>query len=81
MGRRKRRTMLPVRRRRRSAFFRCPVCQHNSIMVELHEKEGKALIKCFNCGLVEEVGLKAGETKVDVYTRFFDSYVERAEEG
>ncbi len=79
MGRRKRRTTLPVRRRRKSAFFRCPVCQHNSIMVELHEKEGKAVIKCFNCGLVEEIEMKPGETKVDVYTRFFDSYIERAE--
>ncbi len=79
MGRRKRRTTLPVRRRRRSAFFRCPVCQHNSIIVDIHEKEKKALIKCFNCGLVEEMTLKSGDTKVDVYTRFFDAYIERAE--
>ncbi len=49
-------------------------------MVELHEKEGKAIIKCFNCGLVKEMDLLPGETKVDVYTRFFDSFIEGEEQ-
>ncbi|MCS7103101.1 MAG: transcription elongation factor 1 family protein [Candidatus Korarchaeum sp.] len=76
MGRRKRRTMVPVRRRRKSAFLRCPSCQHNSITVEISKKDAKAVIKCFNCGLVREMELKPGEGKVDVYTRFFDAFVE-----
>ncbi len=80
MGRRKKRTTMRVtRRRRKSAFFRCPRCQHNSITVEIKEKEGVAVIRCFNCGLVEEVKVYSGDTKVDVYTRFFDSYIERME--
>ncbi len=81
MGRRKKRTtMRVVRRRRKSSFFRCPRCQHNSITVDIVEKGTKAVIRCFNCGLVEEVPVYQGDTKVDVYTRFFDRYIERMEE-
>ncbi|MEM0295430.1 MAG: transcription elongation factor 1 family protein [Candidatus Korarchaeum sp.] len=76
MGRRKRRTITRVRRRKKSAFLRCPSCQHNSITVEISKKDAKAVIKCFNCGLVREMELKPGEGKVDVYTRFFDAFVE-----
>lgn len=76
MGRRKRRTMVPVRRRRRSAFLRCPSCQHNSVTVEISKKESKAVIRCYNCGLVREMEVLPGEDKADVYTRFFDAFVE-----
>ncbi|MCC6028931.1 MAG: transcription elongation factor 1 family protein [Candidatus Korarchaeum sp.] len=76
MGRRKRRTITPVRRRRRSAFLRCPSCQHNSITVEVSKKDGKAIIRCYNCGLVREIEMKPGEGKIDAYTRFFDAFIE-----
>lgn len=76
MGRRKRRTMTRVRRPvRRSVFFRCPRCQHNSVVVELDRKGGFALIRCFNCQLTDTVEISSTDERVDAYAKFFDKYV------
>ncbi len=74
MGRRKRRAPRQVRRPRRSSFFRCPRCMHNSVTVEIDRKGKVALIACFNCGLKDTVPVYGGDETEDVYARFYDRY-------
>ncbi len=76
MGRRKRRTLIRTRRPiRRSVFFRCPSCQHTSVVVELDRKNGFALIRCFNCQLTDTVEISSSDEAVDAYAKFFDKYM------
>ncbi len=60
--------------RRKPDMFRCPVCQHNSLLVEIDRKEGIAKISCINCKLNRTMEISEDEDVVDVYARFVDLF-------
>jgi len=74
LGRRKRRTIRVAYRRRRPTFFRCPRCYHTAAWVEINRREGVAVVSCYNCGLRVEVPYEEGESREDVFAKFYDSY-------
>lgn len=74
MGRRRRkvirRTVKPY-----PTMFLCPVCHHETVTVEVHRNEKKAIISCFNCNLRDEVEILPVQMPVDAYCLFYDRIV------
>ena len=75
MGRRRRMRRV-FKKSIKPELFRCPSCHHNSIIIEMSSRSGKAKIICLECKLVKEMEVSPGEEEVDVYTRFYDSFYE-----
>jgi len=77
LGRKKRRRTFALKRvKRRSSMFRCPLCQHASIVIDVDRKAGIAKISCVNCGLKRTMEVGEEEELVDIYARFYDSMTE-----
>lgn len=76
MGRRRRkvirRTVKPY-----PTMFLCPVCHHETVTVEVHRNEKKAIITCSNCSITDEVEILSIHMPVDAYCLFYDRIVKR----
>ena len=76
MGRRRRkvirRTVKPY-----PTMFLCPVCHHETVTVDLHRNEKKAIITCSNCSLTDEVEILPIHMPVDAYCLFYDRIVNK----
>ncbi|HDN01520.1 MAG TPA: hypothetical protein ENF42_00935 [Candidatus Bathyarchaeota archaeon] len=76
MGRRKKRRV--IRRKPRlkpSAFFRCPLCQMDTLSIKIDRNKGIAVVKCGDCGLNDTVEIYEMEEEVDAYSKIVDKYL------
>ena len=76
LGRRRRkvirRTVKPY-----PTMFLCPVCHHETVTVDVHRDEKKAIITCSNCNLTDEVEILPVHMPVDAYCLFYDRIVKQ----
>jgi len=71
-GRRRRRQVIRIPKKKLPKVFVCPKCGAQSIRVEM--KSGIAIIKCGNCGLSGEVEVSPIHEEVDAYCKFTDLF-------
>jgi transcription elongation factor Elf1 len=77
MGRR-RRKVVRIPRKRLPTIYLCPSCGKEAIKVEILPEQEHATVRCGNCGLTDELPIKAGLKEIDVYCRFADKFYSRA---
>ena len=72
MGRRRRRiTHIP--KKKLPKVFICPKCGKKSLSIEIKEMDLKALIKCRECGIIEDTIIKSSFKEIDVYCNYIDN--------
>ena len=77
MGRRKRRKVIRVVRKRLPTLFLCPNCGERGVKITVHKDRGCAVIVCGSCGLREVMLVEAPMEPVDIYCKFTDKFYSR----
>lgn len=72
MGRRRRRvTNIP--KKKLPKVFICPKCGKKSLSIKIKEIDLKAIIKCRECGMIEDTIIKSAFKEIDVYCNYIDN--------
>ncbi|MFX0092752.1 MAG: hypothetical protein ACFFBD_13405 [Candidatus Hodarchaeota archaeon] len=82
MGRKRRKKVRTRPRPSLPTIFECPICEANSIRVEINKNSRTAEIKCGNseCAFSTEVPVKSYEEAVDIYGKWLDEISKEEEE-
>ncbi|MCX8175619.1 MAG: hypothetical protein N3E48_00080 [Candidatus Bathyarchaeota archaeon] len=74
MGRRRRRKVVKVVKKRLPKYFTCPRCGAFAVNVKVSEAKDKATVKCGSCGLTSEISVTGLAQPVDIYCKFADLF-------
>lgn len=76
MGRKRRKKVRTRPRPSLPTIFECPLCEANSVRIEVNKKNKTAEIKCGNseCSLTTEVSIKSYDEPVDIYGKWIDGF-------
>jgi len=75
MGGRKRKKVIKRMRKTIPKIFACPNCGEKTLSIVINREEGKAVIKCGRCNIVEgDILVSYVEEPVDAYGKFVDKY-------
>jgi len=80
LGRRRRRKIVRVLRRRIPKIFVCPVCGKRAVTVSISKETGIAHIACGSCGVSGDVQVSEGMTSVDAYCTWYDEVISKGVE-
>lgn len=72
LGRRRRRKLIRVYRKRIPKIFVCPLCGKRAITVRMRRSIGVAYVTCGVCGASGEVRIPKGMSPVDAYCEWYD---------
>lgn len=74
MGRRRRRKVVKVVKKKLPKYFVCPRCGAHAVKVVMGEIGSVAKVQCSQCGLVGEIQITGPSHPIDIYCKFSDLF-------
>ena len=78
MGRRRRRKVVRIPKKKLPTVYLCPKCGKHSINVVIFPDGERARVQCGNCGLTEDLDTKPAFAEIDVYCLFTDVFYSKS---